>query len=137
MPREQLTDLLAKQGRVDEAIEILRPYECDAAEQLSDQLAKRLQGHSVVPETAFPRRCLATHRILQKLVPKLRGDSILFGMVLETIADLTASDVYDNTVRIGYARVSNSSPGPTRPQRDELAAAHCREVIVETASTPR
>jgi DNA invertase Pin-like site-specific DNA recombinase len=41
---------------------------------------------------------------------------------------------YDNSVRIGYARV------PTRVQDhqvqlDDLAAAGCRQVVVETAST--
>jgi hypothetical protein len=35
-------------------------------------------------------------------------------MVFETIADMTASDVYDNTVRIGYARVSTRAR-TTRP----------------------
>lgn len=42
--------------------------------------------------------------------------------------------VYDNTVRIGYARVS----GPRQDhqsQLDALAGAACREIIVETAST--
>jgi len=42
--------------------------------------------------------------------------------------------VYENTVRIGYARVS----GPRQDhqsQLDALAGAACREIIVETAST--
>jgi DNA invertase Pin-like site-specific DNA recombinase len=41
---------------------------------------------------------------------------------------------YTNTVRIGYARVSGRTQDH-QMQLDALAAAHCREVIVETAST--
>jgi DNA invertase Pin-like site-specific DNA recombinase len=41
---------------------------------------------------------------------------------------------YDNTVRIGYARVSGRSQDH-RLQLDALAAADCREVVVERAST--
>jgi DNA invertase Pin-like site-specific DNA recombinase len=41
---------------------------------------------------------------------------------------------YTNTVRIGYARVSGRAQDH-QMQLDALAAAHCREVIVETAST--
>ena len=48
---------------------------------------------------------------------------------------LTTPAVYDNTVRIGYARVSTRTQDH-QPQLDALAAAHCREVVVETASTP-
>jgi DNA invertase Pin-like site-specific DNA recombinase len=41
---------------------------------------------------------------------------------------------FDNSVRIGYARVSTRAQDH-QAQLDALAAAHCREVIVETAST--
>ncbi|MEX5638014.1 recombinase family protein [Parafrankia sp. FMc2] len=41
---------------------------------------------------------------------------------------------YDNSVRIGYARVSTRTQDH-QAQLDALARAHCREVIVETAST--
>ena len=41
---------------------------------------------------------------------------------------------YTNAVRIGYARVSGRAQDH-QMQLDALAAAHCREVIVETAST--
>jgi DNA invertase Pin-like site-specific DNA recombinase len=41
---------------------------------------------------------------------------------------------FDNSVRIGYARVSTRAQDH-QAQLDALAAAHCREVVVETAST--
>ena len=41
---------------------------------------------------------------------------------------------FDNSVRIGYARVSIRGQDH-QAQLDALAAAHCREVVVETAST--
>ena len=47
---------------------------------------------------------------------------------------MTASAVYDNSVRIGYARVSTRTQDH-QAQLDALTAAHCREVVVETAST--
>jgi len=47
---------------------------------------------------------------------------------------MTAAPAYDNSVRIGYARVSTRAQ-EHQAQLDALAAAHCREVVVETAST--
>jgi DNA invertase Pin-like site-specific DNA recombinase len=47
---------------------------------------------------------------------------------------MAAAPVYTNTVRIGYARVSGRTQDH-QMQLDALAAADCREVIVETAST--
>jgi DNA invertase Pin-like site-specific DNA recombinase len=47
---------------------------------------------------------------------------------------MTTAPAYDNAVRIGYARVSTRAQ-EHQAQLDALAAAHCREVIVETAST--
>jgi DNA invertase Pin-like site-specific DNA recombinase len=41
---------------------------------------------------------------------------------------------FDSSVRIGYARV-NARAQDHQAQLDALAAAHCREVVVETAST--
>jgi DNA invertase Pin-like site-specific DNA recombinase len=46
---------------------------------------------------------------------------------------ITASP-YDNSVRVGYARVSTRAQDH-QAQLDALSAAHCREVVVETAST--
>ena len=50
------------------------------------------------------------------------------------IGAMAAPAVYDNSVRIGYARVSTRAQDH-KAQLDALAAAHCREVVVETAST--
>jgi DNA invertase Pin-like site-specific DNA recombinase len=47
---------------------------------------------------------------------------------------MTAPAVYDNSVRIGYARVSTRTQDH-QAQLGALGAAHCREVVVETAST--
>ncbi len=47
---------------------------------------------------------------------------------------MTAAPAYDNSVRIGYARVSTRTQ-VHQAQFDTLAAAHCREILVETAST--
>lgn len=47
---------------------------------------------------------------------------------------MTAAPAYDNSVRTGYARVSTRAQ-EHQAQLDALAAAHCREIAVETAST--
>jgi hypothetical protein len=47
---------------------------------------------------------------------------------------MTTAPAYDNSVRIGYARVSTRAQ-ERQAQLDALAAAHCREIITETATT--
>jgi DNA invertase Pin-like site-specific DNA recombinase len=47
---------------------------------------------------------------------------------------MTIAPAYDNSVRIGYARVSTRAQ-EHQAQLDALAAAHCREIVVETSST--
>jgi DNA invertase Pin-like site-specific DNA recombinase len=47
---------------------------------------------------------------------------------------MTTAPAYDNSVRIGYARVSTRVQ-EHQAQLDALAGAHCREIITETAST--
>jgi DNA invertase Pin-like site-specific DNA recombinase len=47
---------------------------------------------------------------------------------------MTTAPAYDNSVRIGYARVSTGTQ-EHQAQLDALAAAHCREIITETATT--
>jgi DNA invertase Pin-like site-specific DNA recombinase len=47
---------------------------------------------------------------------------------------MSAAPAYDNSVRVGYARVSTRVQDH-QAQLDALAAAQCREVVVETAST--
>jgi DNA invertase Pin-like site-specific DNA recombinase len=44
--------------------------------------------------------------------------------------------LFDNSVRIGYARISTRNQDH-QTQLDALAGAHCREIIVETASSRR
>jgi hypothetical protein len=47
---------------------------------------------------------------------------------------MTTAPAYDNSVRIGYARVSTWAQ-EHQAQLDALAAGHCRKIIVEPART--
>jgi len=47
---------------------------------------------------------------------------------------MTTAPAYDNSVRIGYAQASTRAQ-EHQAQLDALAATHCREIIVKTAST--
>jgi DNA-binding CsgD family transcriptional regulator len=59
-------------------------------------------------------------------------DPLRDGMRDDQLVSIPAD--FDNSVRIGYARVSTRAQDH-QVQLDALAAAHCREVVVETAST--
>jgi len=56
------------------------------------------------------------------------------GTASGTIGAITTAPAYDNSVRIGYAQVSTRAQ-EHQAQLDALAAAHCREIVIETAST--
>jgi DNA invertase Pin-like site-specific DNA recombinase len=56
----------------------------------------------------------------------------LRGIRDDQMVDIPAG--FDNSVRIGYARVCSRAQD-YQAQLDALAAAHCREIVVETAST--
>ena len=67
--------------------------------------------------------------------PQTRVSPTKFRDVSGTIIGMTAGTVYPhNRIRVGYARVSIRSQDH-KAQFDALTGAHCREVVVETAST--
>jgi DNA invertase Pin-like site-specific DNA recombinase/DNA-binding CsgD family transcriptional regulator len=56
------------------------------------------------------------------------------GTMSGTMGAMTTALAHDNSVRIGYARISTRAQD-YQAQLDALAAAQCREIVVETAST--
>ena len=64
--------------------------------------------------------------------PRTAGRTAGTETVSGTIGIVTTAPAPDNSVRIGYARVSTRAQDH-QTQLDALAAAHCREIITETA----
>ncbi len=58
----------------------------------------------------------------------------MLGMTTVAVRPVAEAAPPHNRIRIGYARVSTRGQDH-QTQLDALAAAHCRDVVVETAST--
>ena len=91
-----------------------------------------------VPETVISGTAAAGHILPGQPVPEtspgIACRNAAIGTVSGTIGTMTTAPAYDNSVRIGYARVSTRTQ-EHQAQLAALAAAHCREIITETAST--
>ena len=91
-----------------------------------------------VPETAISGTPAAAGgrpgQPVPETSPETASRNAAIGTVSGTIGTMTTAPAYDNSVRIGYARVSTRAQ-EHQAQLDALAAAHCREIITETATT--
>ena len=97
-----------------------------------------VKSASAVPETLISGTVGAGDDCPGQPVPQTSPGtacrSLAIGTISGTMGSMTTASGYDNSVRIGYARVSTRAQ-EHQAQLDALAAAHCREIVVETATT--
>jgi DNA invertase Pin-like site-specific DNA recombinase len=72
--------------------------------------------------------------LVHQRVPKTDVSGTILCMDAVTVPPTPETTPPHNRIRVGYARVSTHSQDH-QSQLDALAGAHCREVVVETAST--
>jgi len=87
-----------------------------------------------VPESAVSGTAAAGRVLPGQRVPETSPGTACRTAGTGTIGAMTAAPAFDNSVRIGCARVSTRAQ-EHQAQLDALAAAHCREILTETAST--
>jgi len=100
-------------------------------------LAGLVKPGTTVPETAVSGMAVMAAGSLGEIRP---GNQSRNGVPPDELRDgmrddrlMSTPPAFDNSVRIGYARVSTSAQDH-QAQLSALAAAHCREILVETAS---